>query len=120
MPGYLIELDLRGKTAVVVGLGRVGRRKAGDLVEAGGRVVSIDPDAAPELEAAGLIVRRQPYRTEHLDGAALVIAAAPPEVNRAVVADARAAGIWMNAASEPDEGDYRVPAVWRDGPLAVA
>src|SRR2546425_131073 len=36
MPGYTIELDLTGRTVLLVGLGRVGRRKAAGLVEAGG------------------------------------------------------------------------------------
>ena len=29
-------------------------------------------------------------------------------------------GIWVNAAAGPEPGDFRVPAVWRDGPLIVA
>ena len=45
MPGYPIELDLAGRTALVVGLGAVGRRKAAGLVEAGARVVGVDPAA---------------------------------------------------------------------------
>src|SRR4051794_33908637 len=117
MPGYLIELDLRGKSALVVGLGVVGRRKAAGLIEAGARVVGVDPRADPDLGPTGLIVRREPYRAEHLAGAALAIAAATAEVNQTVVADARAAGIWVNAASESESGDFRVPATWRSGPL---
>ncbi len=43
MSGYPIELKMEGRTAVVVGLGRVGRRKAAALVAAGARVIGVDP-----------------------------------------------------------------------------
>jgi len=120
MPPYPIELDLRGRTALVVGLGPVGRRKAGGLLAAGARVVGVDPDphavgAAP-AGTQGLV---EPYRPDHLRGAALAIAAAPPGVNRRIVADARAAGVWVNSASDPEAGDFRVPAAWHDGPLTL-
>src|SRR5262249_37370247 len=49
----------------------------------------------------------------------LVFAAATEAVNREVVRDARAAGVWVNSASEPSAGDFMLPAAWRDGPLLV-
>jgi precorrin-2 dehydrogenase / sirohydrochlorin ferrochelatase len=118
MPGYPIELDLRGRTALVVGLGAVGSRKASGLLEAGARVVGVDPSdgvAVPE----GVERRVEAYRAGHLDGVSLAIAAASPGVNRQVVADARAAGVWVNAASDPGAGDFTVPAVWREGVLTL-
>ena len=120
MPPYPIELDLRGRTALVIGLGPVGRRKAGGLLEAGARVVGVDPDPRAVAAApAGIEGCVEPYRKDHLRGAALAIAAATPGVNRRVVADARAAGVWVNSAGEPGAGDFRLPAAWRDGPLTL-
>ena len=121
MPAYPIELDLNGRTVLVVGLGPVGRRKAAGLKEAGARVIGVDP-AADRLDPAaleGIEVRGEAYHAEHLRGVSLAIAAAPPEVNRRVVADARRAGVWGCSTSDPGAGDFTVPAVWRSGPLVL-
>ena len=59
MPGYFLELDLRGKTVLIVGLGVVGRRKAAGLVEAGARVVAVDPAADPAEAPAGVELRAE-------------------------------------------------------------
>ena len=115
---YPIELDLSDRRVVVVGLGRVGRRKAVGLVAAGATVVAIDP-MPDEPPPTGLTLVAEPYRADHLRGAALAFAAATPEVNRRVVADAREVGVWVNAASEPGLGDFLVPASWSDGPISL-
>jgi precorrin-2 dehydrogenase / sirohydrochlorin ferrochelatase len=129
MPSYPIELDLGGRTALVVGLGSVGWRKAAGLAAAGARVVGVDPDPDPEPEPAStavaaaarerIEVRAEPYDAAHLEGVSLAFAAATAAVNRRVVADARRAGVWVCSASEPGAGDFTVPAVWRDGPLTL-
>ncbi len=116
MPGYPIELDLRGRTALVVGLGAVGRRKAEGLLAAGARVIGVDPNGHP---LGGVEVRTEPYRVEHLQGVSLAFAAATTDVNRNVVRDARAAGVWVSSASDPLDGDFTIPALWREGPLLV-
>ena len=118
MPGYPIELELGGKVAVVVGLGAVGRRKASGLLAAGAIVVGIDPAAG--IMPEGVRVVAEPYEAAHLLGAALAFAAATAEVNRRVVADARAAGVWVNSASGSETGDFTLPAVYRDGPMTLS
>jgi siroheme synthase-like protein len=107
---------------LVVGLGPVGRRKAEALVAAGARVIGVDPGAGsldPDC-VRGVELVGKPYRLDHLRGVSLVIAAGPPEVNRQVVTDARGLGLWVNSSSDPDEGDFTLPAVWRSGPLVLA
>lgn len=116
MSTYPIELDLAGKRVLVVGLGAVGRRKAVGLIAAGAKVVGVDPavDSIVDVE-----IYNEPYRSSHLDLITLVFAAATPEINRQVVCDAKARGIWVNAASDPDLGDFRIPATWSDGPITL-
>ena len=106
MPGYPIELDLRGRTVLVVGLGAVGRRKAAGLATAGARVIGVDPAVEVPL-AIPIEVRAELYRTEHLEGVSLAFAAATAAVNRRVVADARRLGVWVCSASEPGTGTSR-------------
>ena len=116
-----ILLDLTDRLAVIIGGGRVGRRKASAVSAAGGRVRLICLEPRPdEMSDPRLEWRIETYRLEHLDGAALVFAAGPPELNAQVVADARACGVWVNAASEPALGDFFLPATVRRGDFVLA
>lgn len=114
-----IVLDLTGKRVVVVGGGAVGARKVAALLDAGAAVRVIDPRPLPDLPA-GVVHICEPYRAEHLEGAALAFACATPAVNAQVVLDARARGVWVNAASDPASGDFALPAVVRRGDFSLA
>ena len=51
----------------------------------------------------------------------LVVTATGVEaVDAAVAADARARGIWVNAADQPADCDFILPAIARQGPVSVA
>jgi precorrin-2 dehydrogenase/sirohydrochlorin ferrochelatase len=116
---FPILLNLSGKRVVVVGGGAVGLRKLAALLEAGAAVRLIDlrtPLALPP----GVEYVAEVYRPEHLEGAAIAFACATPEVNAQVVADCGERGIWVNAASSPEEGDFALPAVVRRGELTLA
>ena len=92
MGRYSIELNITGQRVLVVGLGRVGRRKVEGLFAAGAQVVGVDPIASWQAPPA-ITVLVEPYQPEHLTGVALAFAAATLEVNRQVVADAQKRGI---------------------------
>jgi siroheme synthase-like protein len=117
---YPIHVDVNGRSCLVVGLGSVGMRRALGLLEAGARVTGVDPNASGAAVPDGVDLRREPYCSEHLAGVHLAFAAATDDVNRRVVADARARGTWVNSASDPEMGDFSVPAVWRDGPITLS
>ena len=115
---YAIEVDIKDRVALVVGLGQVGRRKALGLLEAGALVRGVDPHGWDEAPS-GVDVILEPYRTEHLRGAFLVFAAAHTSVNSVVTVDALAANLLVSSASEPESGTFSRPAVWRDGNLVL-
>jgi precorrin-2 dehydrogenase / sirohydrochlorin ferrochelatase len=114
-------LNLTDRLAVVIGGGPVGRRKASTVLAAGGRVRLVCLEPRPtEMSDPLLDWRTEAYTADHLTGAALVFAAAPAELNAHVVADAHARGLWVNAASEPAQGDCFLPATVRRGDFVLA
>jgi siroheme synthase-like protein len=124
-PYYPVCLDLRDRPCVVVGGGAVAARKVEGLLECGARVTVVAPALGPALQRwlqAGTIeVRPRAYREGDLAGAALAIAATnDPGVNSAIAAEARARGVWLNAADDPDRCDFILPSVVRRGDLQIA
>jgi siroheme synthase-like protein len=123
---YPLMLDLTDRLTVVIGGGPVAVRKAAGLLQTGALVRMVCPDAdslrlAGEFSVESRLDRvGEAYRSEHLDGAVLVFAAATPEVNAHVVADARARRIWVNSADNPETGDFFIPAAVRRGDLLIA
>jgi precorrin-2 dehydrogenase/sirohydrochlorin ferrochelatase len=104
----------------VVGSGPVARRKLAGLHQAGARIRLIAPAPPEDLELAQVDLVRRDYQPGDLQGAALVFAATGNRtVNHAVAAEARSAGIPVNVADLPEEGDFTLPALLRRGDLTV-
>jgi siroheme synthase-like protein len=120
--GYPVVLDLAGVPALVVGAGPIAARKVAGLVAAGARVRVVAPTVTPELDRAGVAeLHRRPYERGDLDGVQLVITATGrADVDARVAADARAAGVWVNAADQPADCSFILPAIARRGPLSIA
>ncbi|PLX92995.1 MAG: siroheme synthase [Desulfuromonas sp.] len=119
-PSFPLFLDLRDRLCVVVGGGAVGLRKIAALHRSGAMVRLIAPAVAGEIpEGVEWICR--PYRSGDSSGACLVFAASSDRaVNAAVAAEAKKAGIFVNVADAPQEGDMTLPAVLNRGQLTLA
>lgn len=118
MKTFPIMLDIRSRRAVVIGGGPVGARKAASLLAAGAAVTLVDPAAAA---VEGATILRESYRPQHLAGASLVFACTDDRATNArIAADARAAGALVNAADQPEDCDFYLPAVVADGEVVVA
>jgi siroheme synthase-like protein len=112
-------------TAVVIGGGSVGTRKALALAESGAQVQVIAADFSDELESAArlrkIVIRRESYRAEHLDGATLVVAATDSrDTNAQIAIDASARGKLVNVSDYPDEGNFHTMALHRSGDITIA
>jgi precorrin-2 dehydrogenase / sirohydrochlorin ferrochelatase len=118
---YMACLDLEGRDCLVVGGGRVGIEKAGGLLECGARVTVVAPQADPGLAELPVAWLRRAYRTFDLDGRFLVVAATSNRsVNRRVFADAEARSLFCNVVDTPELCSFILPAVHREGPIALA
>jgi precorrin-2 dehydrogenase / sirohydrochlorin ferrochelatase len=118
---YMACLDVAGRRCVVVGGGTDGLEKAAGLAACGARVTVVSPElheSFSELEVEW-VARR--YRRSDLRGAFLVIAAtADRSVNERVHRHAEARGMLCNVADVPELCNFILPAVHRQGPIAVA
>ena len=116
-----IMLTLAGRRVVVIGAGPVALRKVRSLAQAGAEVTLVAERVGEGADLAGaeLVVGR--YRPELLAGATLAFACTDdPAVNARIAADARAAGALVNCADQPDDCDFFMPAVVRDGDVVAA
>jgi siroheme synthase-like protein len=114
-------LDLEGRSCLVVGGGRVGVEKAGGLLECGASVTVVAPQADPDLLELPVEWVRRAYRASDLDGRFLVVAATSNNsVNRRVFADAEARALLCNVVDVPELCSFILPAVHREGPIALA
>jgi uroporphyrin-III C-methyltransferase/precorrin-2 dehydrogenase/sirohydrochlorin ferrochelatase len=121
LPDYPLALSMAGKRAVVVGGGRVARRRVLRLLEAGAHVVVIAPEVDPELAVLPIAVLRREYQDGDLATAWLAHAAtSDPAVNARVAAEAECCRIWCVRADDAAASPAWTPAVARHGDIAVA
>ena len=123
--GFLsINLDMTGREALVVGAGRVGRRKLADLLKAGARVRVVEPnpdESVLALASEGRIRLEPEFSESFLDLRPLIFVAAddPAEGSR-LAALARSRGLWINVADQPIDCDFHMPAVADFEPLRLS
>ena len=122
---FPIFLKLTGRPCTVIGAGLLAESKIESLLAAQAHVTVIAPGVnarIEELAAAGEIhLHQRPYSHGDLAGSFLAVAATDdPAVNRAVFAEAEAAGILVNAVDDPPFCDFYFPSVVRRGELQIA
>ena len=117
---YPVFLRLAGRKVVVVGGGPVAASKLDGLLAAGAQVTVVAPDIGPELDRPGVRLVRKAFEPPDLDGAWWVVAAAPAEVNQAVLAAADARHLWVNAVDDPPNATAYLGGVVRRSDVTVA
>lgn len=119
---YPVFLDLHDVAVLVVGGGRIGARKAEGLAAAGARVRLVATEVSEHVDASRFEdVRVRAFEPIDLDEMRLVVTATGDErVDAAISAQARSRGIWTNAADQPVDCEFILPAIARRGRVTVA
>jgi precorrin-2 dehydrogenase/sirohydrochlorin ferrochelatase len=125
MPLFPIFLKLTGRPCIVIGAGNLAESKIESLQTANARVTVIAPAATARIvamaESGEVVWHQRGYAAGDLAGQFLVVAATNvPAVNRAVFAEAEAAGVLINAVDDPPFCDFYFPSVVRRGDLQIA
>ncbi len=119
---YPVFLDLQDVPVLVVGGGPVGARKAAGLADAGAVVTMVATRIGDVVDRStlGRVVERS-FAESDLDGVRLVVTATGDvETDRTISAAATARGIWTNAADQPVDCEFILPAIARAGRISVA
>jgi precorrin-2 dehydrogenase / sirohydrochlorin ferrochelatase len=124
-PFYIACLRLSGRRCVVVGGGDVGLEKVEGLLACGADVTLVAPAAHPELVQLALEGsirwRERTFEASDLDGCLIAIAATnQTDVNISVFDEAEARAMLVNVVDVPPLCNFILPAIVRNGPLAIA
>ena len=122
---YPVNLDIRGRSCLVVGGGRVGVRKVDTLLKCGAIVTVVSPEATHPLarlaEEGRIVLERREYRSSDVKGRFLIIGATDDEgLNRQIHADAERLNLLCNIADRPEICNFILPAIVRRGDFMLA
>ena len=125
MAYYPVFIELRGRACLVIGGGREAQRKVEGLLAAEGKVTVIAPALTDDLKrllAEGRIAwTEREYREGDVEGYEVVMVATDDgAVNAEVSAEGKRRRVWVNAADDPANCDFILPAVIRKGSITVA
>ena len=113
-------LKLRGRRVLVVGGGPLAAARIASLARTGADLLVVAPEVLPAIARSGARVERRAFVPADLDGAWLAVAAATPEVNRRVAAEAERRRIFVNAIDDPTSASAYGGGVIRRGGVTVA
>lgn len=121
---YPVGLVVAGRRVVLVGGGRIAGRRLAALIDAGGIVDVIAPEAGEavrEAAAAGTITwQARAFDPTDLDDAWFALSATGnPAVDAAVATAAAERRVWLASADDPTASTATVPSVLREGDVTV-
>jgi siroheme synthase-like protein len=123
---YPIFVEAKGRRVIVIGGGHVAAEKVRGLLNAEADITVVSPDLLPELEehkSAGRITHvARAYRESDLDDGYefVMVATDDGAINAEVAAAGKNRRIWVNAADDPKNCDFILPAVVRKGKITLA
>jgi precorrin-2 dehydrogenase/sirohydrochlorin ferrochelatase len=113
-------LDLRARSCLVVGGGRIAAEKVQGLLACGADVTVVAPELDEELRTIPVALLERHFEAADLDERFLVVAATNDRaVNAAVSAEADRRFLLCNVADDPELCSFILPAVVRRDPILV-
>lgn len=118
-------LKLSARSCLVVGAGAIAESKIASLLEAGGRVRVVAPQATPQVrswaQSNAIEWHQRPFEPADLDGMFLVVAAtSSTELHELIFAGASRRGVLCNIVDVPPLCDFYYPSVVQRGALQIA
>ena len=117
---YPVFLKLSGRRVLLVGGGRVAAAKLEALLADEALVTVVAPEIRPELHRPGVTLARRAFESRDVDGVWYVVAAAPPAVNKDVLAAAERRHVFVNAVDDPSHASAYAGSVVRRAGVTVA
>jgi precorrin-2 dehydrogenase/sirohydrochlorin ferrochelatase len=118
-------LKLSARPCLVVGAGAVAESKVASILDAGGRVRVVAPEATAQVrdwaQANTIEWHQRPFKPDDLDGMFLVIAAtSSTELHERIFEEATRRGVLCNIVDVPSLCDFYYPSVVQRGALQIA
>lgn len=120
-----VFFSLKGRACLVVGGGKVARRKIDLLLRAGARVTVVAPTLEAtlnDLASAGQIVHlKEAFKPANLENNALVISATDDRaVNKQVAEAAMQGNLPVNVVDDPELSSFIFPSILDRSPIVIA
>jgi precorrin-2 dehydrogenase/sirohydrochlorin ferrochelatase len=118
-------LKLSARHCLVVGAGTIAESKIASLLEAGGRVRVVAPEASPQVrswaQSNTIEWRQRPFEPDDLEGMFLVVGAtSSTELHERIFEEATERRVLCNVVDVPPLCDFYYPAVVQRGALQIA
>jgi len=118
-------LKLSARPCLVVGAGTIAESKIASLLEAGGRVRVVAPEAIPQVrswaQSNTIEWHQRSFQPDDLEGMFLVVAAtSSTELHERIFEEATQRGVLCNIVDVPPLCDFYYPAVVQRGALQIA
>jgi len=118
-------LKLSARPCLVVGAGTIAESKIASLLEAGGKVRVVAPEATPQVRSLAqsntIEWHQGPFQPNDLEGMFLVVGAtSSTELHERIFGEATRRGVLCNIVDVPPLCDFYYPAVVQRGALQIA
>ena len=121
MNRFPLCINLEDKRFLIVGYGRITKRKLKAISEFASNIKIITKDPTEEKLGKGIEIVNKCFDEKDLEGVDFVITATGSRAqDEAVVASCKAKGIPVNAADDRDECDFFLPGIIKRGDLVVS